>query len=528
MFPELGDAVAITGTLSKEQRKAVETLLSSRDQVLLLRGAAGAGKTFALSEIVKNARHPAIVTAPTSSATETLRKEGFPEAVTIQKLLGSDNEKSRMQGALLVIDEAGLLSTKQMESAFSVAREHGARVLLVGDTRQHNSVEAGDALRLVEDYSVVKRAEIGTISRQKEVKYREAVQRLANGEISRGFELLDRMGAVKEAKSDDRARSIAAEYGEKAQDGRNVLVVTPTWSEHRLVTDAIRTELKARGTLQGNGVMLDVFKSQNFTKVEKRYAPNFKPGLYVSFHRSRCEFKQGQIWEVEAHSDDNVTLRGADGDLRTIVPGEYSRAFDVVEKERAEFAPGDKVLLKANYASSRHNRLPNGAIQEIERITANGRISLKGGRVLEADFRHFTHGYAVTSQASQGKTADHVIVSCDSRSKMALSKNQFYVSCSRARESVSVYTDSSKQLRNAVERSSSRKLVLERVVREGILRKRGMILGVKFDRSIEMARDLVDRAFVKFRHLEKSKTRSMDHGFEVKRDKGREIESEFD
>jgi len=512
--PVLGKSAAMTAslapTLSKEQHAAAMTLLNSRDRVILLRGAAGAGKTFTLNEIVKNASCSAIVTAPTSSAAETLRKEGFPEAITIQKLLENQAEREKAKGALLIIDEAGLLSTKQMEAAFELACTGDTRVLLVGDTRQHNSVEAGDALRLVEDYSVIKRTEIGTITRQKEIKYREAVQRLANGEIARGFEGLEQMDAIKEAKSGDRGRAVAKEYCEKAGSGTNVLVVTPTWSEHRLVTDAIRVELKARGILNKKGVELDVFKSLNFTRVEKRYSPNYGSGSYISFHRSRGEFKQGQIWEVEQYKDDKIMIRNTDGTQRTIAPGDYSRAYDVVQKDRAEFAPGDKVLLKANYTSSRHNRLPNGAIQEIEQISEDGRIHFKGGRILEKDFRHFTHGYAVTSQASQGKTADHVIVSCDSTSRMALSKNQLYVSCSRGRESVTVYTDNKERLRDAVERSSARKLVLERIVREGILRKKVMMLGVTIERSIEMARDLIDRTFEKYVRPGKVKARTVD------------------
>ena len=70
-----------------------------------------------------------------------------------------------------------------MDALFELAQKHNARVLLLGDTRQHKSVESGDALRLLEDYFVIAKVELSTITRQKHALYRDAVQSLANGEV---------------------------------------------------------------------------------------------------------------------------------------------------------------------------------------------------------------------------------------------------------------------------------------------------------------------------------------------------------
>ena len=91
----------------------------------------------------------------------------------------------------------------------------------------------------------------------------------------------------------------------------------------------------------------------------------------------------------------------------------------------------------------------------------DGQITLTDGRVIPPDFRKFTHGYCVTSPAAQGKTADHVYVAVDARSGQAANLKQFYVSASRGREKVKIYTDDLERLREALGRTGDRLSALE-------------------------------------------------------------------
>lgn len=175
----LGNSTILTKPSDKQyhqQYLATKKLLDSRSRFLYLRGKAGVGKTYALKQIVKNTTLEVILAAPTSSAADTLRTEVSPRSFTVQKLLANPSEQAQLKDSLLIVDEAGLLSTKQMHSILTLAQKQNAKVLLVGDTQQHNSVEAGDALRLIENHSRIPIAEISTITRQKEEKYLEAVK----------------------------------------------------------------------------------------------------------------------------------------------------------------------------------------------------------------------------------------------------------------------------------------------------------------------------------------------------------------
>jgi len=496
----------LSSTLDDEQKVAVEKIASSLDRYIFMRGVAGAGKTFTLTELSRVAGSmKQLYLAPTGSATDTLRLEGFKNAKTFQLFMMSPEIQDYARNSLIVVDEAGLLSTKQVHSFLKKVREINARVVFVGDTLQHNSVEGGDALRLIEDYSVIEKVELSRIRRQKTDQYREAIRHLAKGDVTKGWDVLEKLNVIHEHKDDVRFTMIAKEYAANLASGVRPLVVCPTNDEITKLTSAIRSELRASGILSQNEVELDVYKSMNFTSVEKQYLRNYSAGMLVSFHKDHGKFNQGEVWKVSINRDGDIKLKHPSLGERNFDPNKSFESFDVVTAEKKSFSQGDRILMKANYATGPENKLPNGAVVEIAKIENNGRIILKNGKTLEKDFRHFTHGYALTSQASQGKTADRVIVSAGSRSGLALSKNQFYVSCSRGKEGISVYTEDKSRLREAVIRSSSRKLVLEELVRDRIVAKKILDARTSVSRSVEKSKDLIEKAFVKWNSKFKSK-----------------------
>ncbi len=157
--------------LNADQRRAVEHVLNSRDRVILIRGAAGTGKTTMMKEAVEaiegNGRR-VFVFAPSADASRFVlrEKEGFAGADTVARLLRDERMQRTMQGQVLWIDEAGLLGTKDMRDVFDLAARLDARVVLSGDRRQHGSVSRGAALRLLEEEAGLVPANIREIQRQ--------------------------------------------------------------------------------------------------------------------------------------------------------------------------------------------------------------------------------------------------------------------------------------------------------------------------------------------------------------------------
>ena len=159
-----------------------------------------------------------------------------------------------------------------------------------------------------------------------------------------------------------------------------------------------------------------------------------------------------------------LKLRRADGREVLFKVGAGSACFDVGEARELKVSPGDWLLLQANHGKD----FINGERVQVRQIQ-NGRIALADGRSLPAGFNAFTHGYAVTSHSSQGKTVDEVLLVASSRSFGAVNREQFYVSISRGRERVHVFTDDADLLARRVTDSHERKAAVElQALRDGL------------------------------------------------------------
>ena len=96
----------------------------------------------------------------------------------------------------------------------------------------------------------------------------------------------------------------------------------------------------------------------------------------------------------------------------------------------------------------------------MKEVGTDGRIRLTDGRVLQKDYRQFVRGFAITSYASQGKTVDHVLFS-DSAIKAATNQQQWYVTISRGRKGIQIFTSDKVQLRENILRSGNRELAID-------------------------------------------------------------------
>ena len=241
------------------QKAAVRHVLGSRDRVMIIRGVAGTGKTTLEQEIgeaLAEAGRPVVALAQSVKASrEVLREEaGFATADTVARFLKDEEMQESARGGVILVDEASQLGTRDMLRVFDVADAVGARVILVGDRRQHRSVTAGEPLKLLEETAGLHVAEVTEILRQ-QGDYKKAAKALSEGRTGEAFEELDKLGWIKQVPDADRYQQLAAAYlaavAEKKRDGKakSALVVSPTHAEADRITDAIRAGLKAQGKL---------------------------------------------------------------------------------------------------------------------------------------------------------------------------------------------------------------------------------------------------------------------------------------
>jgi ATP-dependent exoDNAse (exonuclease V) alpha subunit len=433
--------------LNEGQKAAVQHVLGSRDRVTIIRGAAGTGKTKLeqeLGEALAEAGVPVVALAPTAEASRgVLRDEAkFADADTVARFLKDKAMQQSVQGGVVLVDEASLLGTKDMLQLFDAVDGVRARIVLVGDRKQHHSVAAGEPLRLLEERAGLPVAEVTEIMRQSG-DYRKSSHALSEGFTAEGFAQLDKLGWIREIPDAQRYQALASAYlaatREKKPNGesKSGLVVSPTHAEAARITGTIRAALNADGKL-GEERDFAIWVPGNLTEAQKLDAVNYDPGDMLQLHQHIPGHRNGA----------RIVVREGEK-----VPTEYADRYELYHPAQLNLAIGDRIRITANgKTKDGKHRLSNGALFTVKGFTPQGDVRIDHGWLIARDFGHLALGYVVTSHASQGKTVDKVFIGQSSQSLPASNRRQFYVSVSRGREQAVIFTHDKKQLLQAVER----------------------------------------------------------------------------
>ena len=455
-------------TLNRKQQRAVKHILSSTDSVIGVQGKAGTGKTTMLASVFKALEAkgvPVMGFAPSADASRgtlrndglAFRSKGMQSAQTVAALLRSESVQAKIAGGVLVIDEVGLLSTKEMQQVFAIAKAQAVKkVILVGDTAQHNAVRAGDAYRILQEQAGLKPAVLDDIIRQKG-GYRDAVAKLGRGKIKAGFNQLCQLGFIKQYKNEKtRHRKLVSAYMKSIQKGRKSLVISPTHAEANKITSAIRQAMKDRGMLGFRTLNYSSYKSLQFTQSERSYAGSYSMGQYIRFHQKAPGIKKGETYKVTRVDENNVWI----GSRK--LPLHLAERFSVYREVNLDLRAGDQFRVTENSLSKcGKHRLNNGSIYKIKGFTIEGDIILNNDWVVSKTRGNLAFGFVSTSFASQGKTVSDVFISQSSESFPASSLQQLYVSASRGRHSMRLYTNDKKELLKFVSRSNKRMSAVE-------------------------------------------------------------------
>jgi len=457
-------------SLDDEQRKAVEHILSSRDFVTLFRGGAGTGKSFTLREVkagLIQAGHTVQVLAPQRQQVADLERDGFTGAQTVSALL---KQNFLTRGTVVLVDEAGQIGGQQMLELLSMIQTVKGRVILSGDTHQHGAVEASDALRAIEQYSGLDYAELTNIRRQnpKAAKtraerhwleqYKLAVKDAQQGKLGTSFDRLDRHGAIVACTLANQQEKLTEHFLEHFKNQQSTVVVSQNWSEIHKVNDQVRLGLKARKLIGEAETAVTALERQDLTDAQKRDKRFYQPDSILIFNRPTAGFKSGSTGKLCGITDKHLLIE-ADHRIRP-VPFKELDKITVCQPKELSLSTGDRLQLKANAQSQDGRRLANGELVTVKEMHADGRIALNDGRTLPKNYRQFVRGYAVTSYAAQGKTVDYVLFS-DSAVKAATNEQQWYVTISRGRKGVKIFTADKSQLRQNIAHSGHRTLALD-------------------------------------------------------------------
>ncbi|WP_050807243.1 MobF family relaxase [Acidiphilium sp. PM] len=460
------------------QREAVRLALGSADRHLGIVGAAGSGKTRSMAAIVETYRqagYEVIGLAPSAAAARELGTAGCDRTLTLEAGLRQPAPEMVREGErrLYVLDEAGMVSARDMDRLMRRAEVEGARTLMVGDPRQLASVEAGSPFQQMLEANVLRHVRMDEVRRQRDPALREIVQRFARG---------DAAGAVQAAQpymtvvgKDQLAVTAAEAYlGLGAAERADTLVLAGTKRMRAVVNAEIRTGLRARGEIGRDELSVQALDKADFTREQARRVQSYESGMVVVFTRPLKDCRaavaeRGSQWEVVGRDGDHVTLRSlggaADGaGVREIAwrpSGEtatayHARALGLAEGERIVFRENDRALGVNNGMGGVVTGLDRARGEALVRSDAGAEIRISMDRAHVID-----HGYCRTIHSSQGATVERTIVVGEA-GRVATAQTA-YVAASRERSGLRIITDDREKLSAAwsrwAERQSARSVL---------------------------------------------------------------------
>ena len=451
------------------EREATKALLTSGNRITALQGYAGTAKTTTvLATLASEARARGLHVmplAPTASAARTLGDALGIKGETVAKhLIG----QSRLQrGGMWIVDEASMLSARDMASLLESAGKASARVVLVGDLKQLGSVGAGATFAQLQRAGM-ETAKLAEIVRQTNSLIKEAVEASIQGDARRALDAIDRGGGkiIAHANPLERIKAMAKDYAAlSAREQRATIVVDPSRAGRDALNVEVRTQLAANGRLAGEPVTVRTLESKGLTKAEARDARSYEVGDVVRFAR---DYPGKGIFKREA-----VTVKGIDP-VKNAISLERQDGKSVDWRPRQwgvskseSFAPGSIEIRQGDrIESTRNDRAmarDNGARADV--ITTNpdnrtARIRLDDGtfqtlRLDSSTDQHLRHGYVQTVHAAQGRTAERVMINIDSRATNLVDQRMMYVAVSRAKTSAAIYTDDRARLVSAINEHAS-------------------------------------------------------------------------
>lgn len=333
--------------LKQEQREAIEHLTTNSGGVALMRGYAGAGKTTAIRAVVmayEAAGYKVQGVAIAATAAEILKDDAGIKTDTIAKtILDLESGKQAFNAkTVLIIDEAGMLGSRDFAKLQKHMDTAGGKIIAMGDERQLQAVSAGGIFNALQVHANLPTADLKEITRQKSAAEKEASFNFSQGNAEAALRTYQDNGRVViEKQRGDLFNKMANDYANDTSSTQEKMAITATNAEAILLNDRIRDQLKDKKQIEEAGA--------KFTNADGN--------------------------EIEFSKGDRVLLK------------KNSKVLNVKNNQRG-------TVVEVTQTGKHRARL----VLEM----ADG----KRKTIDTNDYAHLRHGYAVTTHSSQGATVE--------------------------------------------------------------------------------------------------------------------------
>ena len=468
---------AVLNGLTGGQKAATTLVLGTTDRFIGIQGYAGVGKTTqmkavkgALETLPSDVRPELTGLAPTHQAVKEMNDVGV-RAQTIKSFIVEHDqataagEKPDYRGQLFLIDESSMAGNQDTAALFQAIANGSGRAVSMGDIDQFESVDVGAPFKLMQERSPMDVAIMKQIVRQKDVQLRGAVHDIIDNRIDAALTRIEAQPADRVARTEGAtlpaspfqetetpvADIVADWIGRTPAARAQTLIITELNADRQAVNAGIHSQMASRGELGEQAITVPVLNKITHTRHEFNKTAAWQTGMVV---------KRGDRYQDVVAVDRNgntVTVRDEEGKIGLYSPKQLITGdVQLFSRSEMEVRAGD--LLKYTATDKELGQMANQRYT-VESVSETGHISLRGdnGRVtinpqnVRAQ-QHIDYGWAVTGYGAQGASTDYVIAleGTEEGRKALATRRAFYISTSRVKEHVQIYTDGKEKWVKAV------------------------------------------------------------------------------
>ena len=450
--------------LTKDQRNLFMDVMTSRDQFIVVQGDAGTGKTTIFKAVADACEEKQITLtghSKTGKAVEEFVSATGAKGSTVDSFLLRHSEESG--NSLRIIDEASMLGSLQTHAMMDRAVMDDARLILLGDMKQLQAIDAGRAFQDAQEKGDIPVVRMSQGIRQKNA-YTIQLAELAKSKykIRDAVNLIHENNKLYERTSFNDRRDIILDLYKN--DPSHSIVVTSTNKEKDVLNSDIRSHLLNNHTIDSKGFFFNTQAPISLVGIEKRFSSHYEIDNTIHIKKSFHGIESGLSGKITSIDLNNNTITAAldDGSIHKIDMFKNGDKISGSADAIKEFARGNHIMFLKNDKLIGVN---NGQTGTINSIDESGIINVSVGKNrINVNLNHYNyvdHAYAITDYKSQGGSYSKVIFSALAD---RVNLNSFYVAATRAKDDFYLLTDDADQLTRHASLAQNKKSTLDHTI----------------------------------------------------------------
>jgi ATP-dependent exoDNAse (exonuclease V) alpha subunit len=425
--------------LTAGQHNVLNSMLTSKNGVIVIQGDAGTGKTAvleSLNDILQDTKFKLIGLSTTGKAAEEIESASKIQSQTIDSFLIAD--KKNVENSIFIIDESSMNATKKLDEVIEHAQKINAKVVLQGDKKQLASIGAGGVFEYLQNRDYITYSEMTESIRQKNQFLKNVVKDIADGNIEQGLNKLNEAGKIIEIENKNEIFNQITDAYISEKNTNNIILANQN-KDRNEINNIVRQKLINEKLLDEKQNQIDVLTSKNLSEYEKKSAYNYKENDVI--------IKGKHTYIVSKIDEKNNLLHVSKDGKETII--QPQRDLQIYNKEQKDFSINDKIVFLKN-AKIGNSKVKNGQTAVIQNIEKNENGSfditvMKDKKEIKFntdEYKNFDFGYCITSYKSQGQTCEKVFIFTQGNE----TAENIYVQVSRAKQDALIFTNSKEKL----------------------------------------------------------------------------------